>query len=344
VEEKYVNVLEKIQRDSEGKRDYTTALSNVHMDYNGKIAFRDTTAVEGPSIRDINFDITDWGQSQIFNKLGMPTQYFKKARLENPDLVASHFNYWAEKSDSEVLIRTKVKNQEHGLIRGVLSDKYTMLDNDMASETLGAILAGHDDKFSVKSYHLDDTRLHIRMTFPDMTKKLGVTPSGEPDYQQIGMDFVNSEVGASSLNILSMVYRLVCSNGLRRWEVDESFVQRHIYHKSIELLARMAGAITTSINVGQEVLQGLENTMLQQIESPFTVIDNLAKDGNFTNEFTDRAKTLFEGEDTAYGIINAFTASARDLPNDRRLDAEKFAGRLIKLKPGEWTRLAEPAA
>lgn len=336
---KFRDILTKVTLESENKKDYITQMSNIHMDRNGGISFIDTSKVDGPKIRDVRFNTTDWGQTQAFGKLGMPSQYFKKLKSSKPDLVADHFNYWAKNSDKDILVRTKIKNQDNGLIRGILSDKYTILDNDTALDSLGKILEGNDSAFSIRSLHLDDKRIHVRITFPDLTKKVGVDVQGNPDNLQVGMDFVNSEVGASSLNIMAMVYRLVCKNGLRAWCVDDRFSQRHIHFKSYELHMRMAEAMAKSLNSGIELTDHLEKTITKQIENPFSVIDKLAKENGFTQDFTDDTKENFDGVKSAYGIINAITASAKELPNERRLDTERFAGKLITLSDGEWARL-----
>ena len=46
--------------------------------------------------------------------------------------------------------------------------------------------------------------MHLRLTFLDLTKQLGVLPDGTPDYMRIGEDVINSEVGAASFNLLKM--------------------------------------------------------------------------------------------------------------------------------------------
>jgi hypothetical protein len=97
--------------------------------------------------------------------------------------------------------------------------------------------------------------------------------------------------------------------------------------------------MVNQLHAGQEFLQRFGETQRQQIQNPFAVINKLTKEGGFSRQFTDTAKESFEGDNTAYGVINAFTRAARDLPNERRLEAENFAGKLVDFAPNRWNRL-----
>lgn len=331
-------VLAAIEQDSRGKADYITPVNNLRVDNEGNFVFLRTGDVQGSALRDIPFDATEWAERQLMNRLGMPAQYFRKAKEEDPELFSRHFNHWANKAEGTIRLRTKVSGT-NGLIRGAVSDKYSVLDNDMVGDTLKEILKGQEDNYQIEMFHLDDKRMHLRLTFLDLTKQLGVLPDGTPDYMRIGEDVINSEVGAASFNLLKMVWRLVCSNGLRRWDREDSFIQRHIHLRTIEFQGRVAEAMVNQLHAGQEFLQRFEETQRQRIQNPFAVITKLSKEGGFSRQFTDTAKESFEGDNTAYGVINAFTRAARDLPNERRLEAENFAGKLVDFAPNRWNRL-----
>jgi len=336
---KLQDVLNTVAEDSVGKTDYSTTMDNLHMFDNGMVAFKNVRGVEGSDVRDLQFRLTDWALSQSLGKLGMPVQYFKKAREENPDLLAQHFNYWSRKSDGAVMLRSRVQG-DAATIRGVVSDKYSVLDNDMSMEALAQILKGQEDGFRVRDFHMDDRRMHMRITYTDMTKQVGFTKDGKPDYLQLGMDAINSEVGAASFNIAGLIWRLVCTNGLRRWEKNgDDFTQRHAFLKTNEFRARVGAAMVTSLGSSEHFLNNFADKMEIKVQNPFDVIKKLAKRGDFSQEFTEKAGNYYEGDGTAYGIVNAFTAAARDLSNERRLDTEKFAGKLVTLKPSAWVRI-----
>lgn len=336
----FKEVLERIERDSQGKADYLTPLNNLRVDNEGNYSFLRTSEVQGPVTRDIPFSATDWAEGQLMGRLGMPAQYFRKAKEEDPELFRQHFNYWASKAEDVTRLRAKVHG-DSGLIRGAVSDKYSVLDNDTVGDTLMKILKGQEESYKIEMFHLDDRRLHLRLTYLDLTKPAGILPDGSPDYTRLGMDLVNSEVGAASMNIVAMIWRLICSNGLRGWSRDNenTFIQRHIHLRNVEFQGRMAEAMVNQLRAGQEFLEQYKETQRQTIQNPFSVISELAKEGGFSRQFTDNAKEQFEGDSTAYGVINSFTRAARDLPNERRLEVERFAGQMTRFKPGRWDRL-----
>jgi hypothetical protein len=339
----YSDVLERIADDAIGKQDYTSPMNNLHMDDKGYLAFINANYVDATTeIKDIPFTMTDWAESQAYTKLGMPAQYFKKVKDIDPELVAQHFNYWAGKSNNSVMLRTRVRNNDAGVIRGMVSDKYSILDNDFTANILGNILKGQESHFSIVQFNMDDKLMHIRMAYVDTTEQIGVTRDGRPDYMQLGTDNMNSEVGFSSYNLIDMIYRKVCANGLRAWTNNgEPFVQRHIFLKDYEFQGRVVAAMIGSFKSGQGLLEEFKKTMEVKIENPFKVIERLAKQGNLSQDFTDNAKNSWEGDKTAYSMINSLTSAARDLPFDRRLDAEEYAGSLIRLSPGQWRKIDE---
>jgi hypothetical protein len=333
------DVLRKVHEDSQGKMDYTTTMNNLRMDPKGHVAFLKLGDVAATGPKDIDFAPSDWAYSQAFSKLGMPGQYMKKMLEVEPEMVADHFNYWTQKSSSDIMLRTRVRGNQ-GFLRGLVSDVYSAYDNDMAMESLGNILKMGEGKYEIPEFHIDAKRMHLRVTYKDMSKIVGTLKNGEPDYLTLGMDAVNSEVGASSFNIVSMIWRLVCTNGLRRWENNgDAFVQRHVHLKPWEFHGRVLGAITGSLGTGMQFMNSFQDTMAQQLGNPFDVISKLAKENGFSKEFTERAKEVYEGGDRAYDIINSFTASAREMNNERKLEAERFAGKLVYLRPSQWKRL-----
>jgi len=137
-----------------------------------------------------------------------------------------------------------------------------------------------------------------------------------------------------------LIFRLVCSNGLRRWEREgDIFNQRHIYLKTHEFRGRMLESMSNGLHTGQELLEQYRKAQNIHIEHPFEVIEAVSKKAAFSKEFTDRMKTEYEGDKTAYGIVNSITSAARSLPNEHRLETERFAGKLLEMRPSEWIRV-----
>jgi len=336
----FKQVKERIEVDSLGKADYITPINNLCMDNDGKIIFKDLLKIKGSTPIDISLRPTDWANGQIFSKLKMPTRYFKKLSIASPELTAQHFNYWAEKEGNyPVMLRTKI-NGDSGVIRGFVSEKFSRLDNNTMIDSLEEILKKKKGSYRIQDFFMDEKRVHLRLVCFDGTKTFtlaGMTASGEEDYLQVGLDIVNSEVGASSLNIVPVVFRLVCSNGLRRWSADgDVFNQRHIYLKENEFQDKMEIAMADGIKIGQGLLKQHIALKSIEVENPLDVIGEITKAGEFSKEFHRAMVYEFEYDNTAYGIVNAVTAAAKRLPDERRLEAEKYAGKLVSLPLSGW--------
>lgn len=335
------DVIQAVESDARGKVDYLTPVNNLKAE-EGRITLIDPAKVKGPKLEVATFEPTDWAEGQLMTRLGMPGHYFKKAKEEDPELFSQHFNHWAKKSDKETILRTKILNSEIGLLRGSVGKDYGILDNTTVMETLLKILEGNEGDYNVEDFYLDDRRFHLRMTYPDTTKEIRKLPDGRPDLNQLGTDIVNSEVGASSFNLQALIWRLICSNGLRSWSRSgDGYIQRHAFLNPIEFQGRIASAMVNTLQSGHNFLEEFKRTQEQKIENPFAVIKKLAKENGYSRVFTDTLQEQYEGDNTAYGVINAFTRAARGQRNDARLETEKFAGKLIQLRPRDWEKLDE---
>jgi len=344
------HVIDRINEDQVGKADYITPMSNLHVDrLTGDLAFKRTLGdvmveaeVDTPTLRDMPFAASDWAEGQLLSKLGMPRDYFRKIKEAGAvDMFADHFNYWAGKDDRMIRLRAKVSDPagsyQQGLIRGAVSDRYSVLDNDFIIEALKGILKGYTGDYQIEAFHLDDRRMHLRITYNDLTAQLGETAGGEADFSKIGTDIVNSEVGASSFNLQALIWRLICSNGLRGWGNDgDAYTQRHINLRPDEFQERVARGLVNTVKSGEGFLNEYNMARAHQVQNPFNVIKKLAAEGGYSKQFADSAVNEFEFDDTRYGVVNAFTRAARELPNERRLDAEKFAGKLLTLPSSRW--------
>lgn len=341
------HVLHRLNEDSKCKRDFLTEVKNLQAREDGKVVFLDENAVGGEHTalakQGLEFDMTDWAYSQLLSRLGMPVSYFRKVMSFEPEFFSRHFNFWTRAKDigdKTVRLRTKIHGNS-ALIRGAVSDVYSTLDNYQVGEIMAKLLEGEEADYEINSFYLDDKRFHMRLTYPELTRITRTLPDGTPDASRLGNDIVNSEVGAASFMLAALVWREICSNGLMGWGRDWVFTQRHVHLRPVEFQARVAETMVKSLNAGTDLLIEYEKTQAQKIVNPFVAIRNLAKEGGFSQKFADTVKEQYEGDDTAYGVINAFTRAARELPNEERLETERFAGRLIKVNPDRWLRLQE---
>jgi len=330
-----------ITANSASKRDLTVPTSSILLSNNGIW-----------NIGAEEFQATRWANSQIFNRLGMPGKYFTELMEADPELAAYHTNRVLKThKDEEWFVRTKVGNinldgtedesedaSESPYIRGVMSDKYSVLDNDKVIEALTKIINHYAKDYSIESHNLSDHRMHIRITLPQTAKDFGLTTRAKNDILQVGLDIVNSEVGYTAMNIMGFVWRLVCTNGMRRIERGDMFSQRHIYLDDAAFFNRCCQAITDGVQNGVRTMEQFAALKQLQLANPLNVHDIVGKEFEFTKGFVDNAKELWEEDDTAYGIINSFTAAARRLENEQKLEMERKAGKMLMIPAKAWKK------
>lgn len=320
MENRIQNLLDEANRELAFKKDLIVNPSRVFVNpHNGRIAMQNA-----------EFALNEWSVGQFCNRLAIPTKYYKTLPAE---LQAANANHWIEQQDREKdwMFRTR-QHDGLGLIRGILSERYSPYDDHEILEIANKLVGGRPG-VKVEMAFRDDTGLHVRVTFDDLTAAVGKTIDGKPDLHRVGFHLSNSEVGARSIRIQPMVFRLVCTNGLMAWSTDgDVFEQRHVYLRHHEMEARVAEALVGAVKAGDGVLDKLMEAKETRVEDPFKAIEKLAAGRKYSQKFTDNVKNEWtrEPERNAFGVIQAFTAAARSMKPDDRLEIETDAGRMLK--------------
>lgn len=273
---------------------------------------------------------SDYSLTQFLNRYDIPVKEAKKISQIDPDYFVNIFNDVVAEDDREVLIRAR-RGKDYGIIRAFLSEDYSILNNSRIIKTLqeqmneGTIL-------DIESFYMDDRRFHTRITFDPTTTAYGRDIHGADDLIKCGLDIINSETGSSSLRLEPMIYRLVCSNGLKAWRSDgEKITQRHIYVDNEELNRIMITGINNSLEKSNEIIDRFEESKSIEVGNPVKEIRRLSEIAKFSQKLTDSVEKNYyiEPMKNRFGVINAFTRGARDLKNLQRLQVEEFAGRLL---------------
>ncbi len=318
----FEQLLKRVEQDDRGKEDKIVSFGSVRMNPQGLIETKGRNPLQ----------LTDHATTQVFSKLGIPVRYAKRLMEERPELVADQFNHWVRKEDGDVLLRMRKANGQQGLIRAVLSDRYSILDNKDVMVALQQVV-NELPQAEILQSNLNDRITNIRLAFPELTAEFDKTVTGEKDLIKVGVDIDNSEIGVSSLRVMPVTYRLVCTNGMRAWVKDgDLFEQRHIHLTSDELYMRMSGAIVNAIKAGDGLIKVMRQAKGIKVASPLDLIKELAQKEEYSKKLTDALTENFmiEPENNIYGVINAFTRTARDIENtERRLDLEEYAGNML---------------
>jgi hypothetical protein len=335
MEHRWKSIMDEMKRDDEGKVDYLVPINRLYMDENGLLLNSEVNEKFQIGRSKQGLIPNDWATGQLCSRIGMPGQYVKKCLDIKDDyltnLTACQVNYWMEALANEQKDEGKpfLLRAKNDICRAVLSDRYSTLDNKYVVETVNDSLfsANESDSVKVKEYYLSDRSFHLRVIFPGMTMNMGTGKN--PDPVTAGIHIINSEVGFSSLMVETLLYRQVCSNGLVVRVGGEIILsQRHIFLEPEEMQHRLVIAMNKAIDLADSTMITFKKAKTVPVKSPLDLIDKLAKDQKYSQEFTDNIKNSWnkEPQETVYAIVNALTDSAKVLPFDKRLEVETFAG------------------
>lgn len=295
------------------------------------------------------FGLTKHASGQVADRLQIPRKFWDRTTEYvglREDIVNTMFSQKRERR----MIRTL-----DGDARAWLSDRYKPRDNWFVINAIAPTLQQHDD-LEINSKSLSDTRMYLQVTFPRIERE--VVPG---DVVRAGITISNSEVGAGAVNVETLIWRLVCRNGM----IGQSLLRsKHVGSKidfddesaysvfaedtmeaelrSLQLRLRdvVAAALTESA-FEAEVLK-LRNAADDAIREPEQTIENVTQ----RYGLPEMAKTPLlvnmaeERNMSRYGLANAITNWAQSLEDrDAQYETERIGAKLIDVSRREWADL-----
>lgn len=323
-------ILNQLQAELELKKDFIIHPQDIRMNSQGLLVSRE---------RELTHHMTDWALGQLASKTSIPARYLRNCP---PELQAVNVNHWLQRFDKDKhsawLVRTHTGN-ENGVVRGILSERYSPFDDKEILDIINKFFGESNADIEVKWWHRDERGFHLRIVFNDLTTEVGKLADGNPDIHKVGLHIENSEVGAKSIRITPLVYRLICSNGMMGWGKNtdmEIFTQRHIYLKPHEMYGRVVEAIGNALKMGDSAIDKLLKAKETKVENPLEIIKKLATKAKYSKELTEKLQGTFMEEEgnTVFHVIQAFTRGCHELSADQRVrvetDANKFLDELLK--------------
>lgn len=356
-----VELARQIEANREAKRDFvvtTTATELAPVPAGNGVALVMNGAHE--------FDPNKLAHDQIATHVGIDRRYYQRMLDNAPELLTANVNHWFKAEPAKRLVRTM-----HGKARAFLSDGYKPLENeDLAEAVLPTLL---DHQLVIMSCEITERRLYIKAVDPRIERDC---PSGRKigDGSHVFYDTLspaiiisNSEVGAGALSVESGVYTKQCTNlasiaadGMKRRHIggrheltdnlqhllsDET---KRATDKAIWLQVRdvVKGAFEEAkFDARVKQLAGMADDKIDG--DPVKAVNFATKKFGLTEgEGSSILKHLIEGADlTRYGLFNAVTRTAQDLPDyDRASEFEALGGKLIELPRSQWQEITRAAA
>jgi hypothetical protein len=272
-----------------------------------------------------------------------------------PALLSENVNHWFKTQPEKRMVRTL-----DGNARAFLSNRYRTLDNYDLLQSALPILQEHDCQ--VVSTEVTESRMYLKALFPKVE-----TEVTKGDVVQAGLVISNSEIGAGSLRVEPLIYRLVCLNGMisntsmKKYHVGRgngtSFedIQEVLTDKTrqisdaafwMQVQDIIRAAFNRDLFMG-EVEKLRKSTERKITGDPVAAVEELKKQFRFNDrQGSDILQHLIRGGDLSqWGIANAVTRTATDQADyDVATDLERAGGKIVELAPQDWKRIAEAAA
>jgi len=350
-----INVLaQEIDRVKHNFLDHITEPGEVRVGVNdagtdlAMTIMRKEMSPEGdPKLSFPSYGMTEWAHKQLADKVGIPKKYYDRMRTpEHLWLLEKNVNTWIDDNGGR-RIRTL-----DGKVRAVLSSSFLPIDNWMVAEEFLQGIVRHklDPKEDVQACSISDTHMHLRATIPHMKEDI---KKGDTVIQ--GLMVSNSEVGASSFRVEPFLLRLLCTNGLigpnaltrihlgGKTSAGEFQFSDNVQNMETDLVRAQVKEIIDktfdeeSFHKWLDQIRGTTDVQIQNVSSTVENFTTKYSMKNMENSILDAL--VREGDPTQYGLVNAITRVAQDVPTfEGQIELERIAGEISVMKEAEFIK------
>ena len=314
-----------------------------------------------------SFGLNPWSASQLASYSDIPKSYFDRVSLENPALMVDNINHGLRRQTAEARRQGKSESRMvrtlDGNVRGLLSSRFRPLDgHDLMEAVLPTML---DKQMEIISSEVTDRRLFIKALAPRVMAEIK-----KGDLVQYGLMISNSDVGAGSVRVEPLIYRLVCQNGLiantaiRKYHVGKNQAEDDIRElfsdKTKELSDKAFWMQVRDVVIGSMKIENFEaqvdrlrvaaNEEIKNFDLP-RVVELSMKATGITGENKKNSilAALASGNQgaglTKWGLINSFTAAAQsdEFSYEESIEMERAGGQILELPKTQWSTIAAVA-
>lgn len=304
--------------------------------------------------------MTKHAHQQVATRIGIPWKYYERMGKESKDLLTQNVNHWFHTEPENRMFRTL-----DGKVRAVVSDKYKRIDNYEVLSTLLPILR-QNPNIQIKSQDVTPTHMYLKAVYTDTRYEVQSKRVG--DFVEAGFMLTNSEIGLGAVTFTPFFHFLVCTNGMVSNRAGETFRATHmgkrfdiedktgatLSQETIALetqttLSRLGDAMRHCTNpetVRRNITRLQESVQRPIQQRPTEAVEQAAKLLSLTEAEQDGVLThLIQSDDfSQYGLINAITRTAQDVPSyDRATELEAMGTKVLDMGRREWGAIATPA-
>lgn len=357
-----VELAQELSRISEVKKDYIVPIEKMAATVKD-----DQIALSFVNGTPHDYKLNAWSGSQLASYTDIPKAYYDRVARENPKLMADNINHGFER---QLLESKRTGNQASrlvrtldGNVRGLMSSRYRILDSHDMLESVFPVIAQND--MNIVSAEVTERRLFIKALSPKLEAEIK-----KGDLVQYGLVISTSDVGAGSVRVEPLIFRLVCENGMisntaiRKFHIGKNQAEEDIREllsdKTRDLTdaafwAQVQDVVLASLkpeNFGREVdrLRLAANLEIKNFDLP-RVVELTMKATNLSGESKKNSilAALASGNEgaglTQWGLINSFTRAAQSeaFSYEDSIEMERAAGQILELPRTAWQNIAAVA-
>ncbi len=323
----------------------------------------------------VPMEVNSLAHGQIAAHLNIPKVYYDRMLFEQPQLLADNVNTWLERNAARHQVEKNTPEKRmvkvlDGRVRAFLSNSYRTLTNfDLAHAVLPVL---GELGVQVMSSEITERRFYLKVVDNKISKSI---PNGKQmgdgsheifDTLTAAMVISNSEVGFGALSVETAIWTKACTNlsifaqqSVRKYHIgaraelgEEMFklLSEDTRKKTdVALWAQTKDVVKSAFDKAQfeSNVRQISELVDQPIQGdPVKVVEVTAKRfGMNDQERTGVLRHLIKGGDLSrYGLLNAVTRTAEDVPDyDRATEFERFGGQIIGLDKKDWGVLANAA-
>ena len=277
------------------------------------------------------YAVTDQAMDQLRQKWG-PIHFGKGSTKSLPK---DYLESWEPQTRAAILnahLHTEESNGRKWLVRGyehpeqpftcraILDANYPIMPNTSILQMLqGAIEANAD---------LPGVQLTRKNLTPDRLDTWVVWKNDldGPDNSGYGLGCLisHSEVGDESARVWPLIWRNRCTNSiiiatqnLMKADAEQDFIALRLTHRGSKerMLTLMGEAIGQSLKSGASYFENIWKAHRRPLNVISEVITGLAKEYGWSKDVSDGVRMNHEGEASVLSLVNAITATARDVQN-----------------------------
>lgn len=325
--DKFDEIMGELEEENERRQDLIIPLSSLRMIEDGNLISDEYGELE----------VGDEAFKHLAKAFKLNRPHLELLRDEGlMDNIADQFNHFFKSSG----IGNKKKFRlDENRIKGIVSPNYSSFDDYDLLSAMGE-LRETIPELQLGEFYRDDKRSHARFILEDTDRIVGFDSEedGNPDIIQVGFDIQNSEIGYGKLRMNPMLYRLVCSNGLRRAEANGDVMSRsHSGFSKFDLDRNIRDSVELSINESTNTIASIQKSKDIRIDDPHKEIEIIGKKERINRKEVSRIQETFdiEPQDNLFGVMNSFTRYGRiledeDNDNERRILFENVAGKILE--------------